>query len=149
MWVPSSLLNFYGWRPLPHKPAPPPCIRRLGVGSGAMAKKGILTRDPATIPIDTSSSPGRPNGSKVTLTNWKRVANTPFEISSDGPVQAVHWRDYVVLFDVRRTKMYLYHHRCRIWSGIYTCSHDLSNMGWCSISLETRPLPPQRLILSG
>ena len=85
------------------------------VGYGAMA-----------IPTGTSSFPGRPSGSKVTLTNWKRVAITPFEIPADGPAQAVHWRDYVVLFDVRKKEMYLYHHRCGIWSAASTFSDDLS-----------------------
>ena len=87
------------------------------VGYGAMA-----------IPTGTSSFPGRPSGSKVTLTNWKRVAITPFEIPADGPAQAVHWRDYVVLFDVRKKEMYLYHHRCGIWSAASTFSDDLSKL---------------------
>ena len=100
----------------------------------------------ATIPTGTSSSPGRPSGSKVTLTNWKRVANIPFEISADGPVQAVHWGDYVALFDAQVKEMYLYHHKCRMWSAAYTYSDDLRNMEWSSMPVAV--LKTDLLLLS-
>ena len=112
-----------------------------------MAKK--VTRDPAAahaIPTGTSSTP---SGSKVTLTNWKRVAITPFEIPADGPVQAVHWRDYVVLFDVRKKEMYLYHHRCGIWSAASTFSDDLSNASvFVGCSMPVAVLKQDLLLLS-
>ena len=68
------------------------------------------------------------SATKVTLTNWKRVANCPFDIAADGSVQAVHWCDYVVLFDFKEREMFLYHHKWGMWSSVNT-SNDLSGVG--------------------
>ena len=42
-------------------------------------------------------APSPRKSTKVTLMNWKRVANVPGSI--DGLVQAVQWRDYIVFLD--------------------------------------------------
>lgn len=77
------------------------------------------------------------------------MAITPFEIPADVPVQAVHWRDYVVLFDVRKKEMYLYHHRCGIWSAASTFSDDLSNASvFVGCSMPVAVLKQDLLLLS-
>ena len=76
----------------------------------------------AAIEIEETS---QQQASKVTLTNWKRVANIPFQV--DGAVQAVSWCDYIVFLD-KKKEMYLYHHKWGIWSAINTKSlHNIAD----------------------
>ena len=55
---------------------------------------------------------------KVTLTNWKRLANTAFQF--DTQAQAFFWRDYVVVFvyNCAPGALHIYHLRQDIWSQI-------------------------------
>jgi hypothetical protein len=109
-----------------------------------MAQKGLLVTRAAAI-----TTPEDPRKLKVTLTNWKRVANSPFEIPAGGPVQAVHWGDYIVLFDVRKKEMHLYHHKCGMWSAVYTCSNDLRNASvFVGCSMPVAVLKQDLLLLS-
>ena len=100
-----------------------------------------------TITSSEQPSSAGTGGGKVTLTNWKRVANSPFNIASDRPVQAVHWCDYVVLFDVREKEMYLYHHRCGIWSAVYNSFDDLRQVSTSMGCLMPVAVLKQDLIL--
>ena len=64
----------------------------------------------------------------VTLTNWKRLANTTVVFTADA--QAVVWKDYIVVLDGIAETLHFYHLKHRLWStvsaNIPSYSEDLS-----------------------
>ena len=60
-------------------------------------------------------------GSKVTLTNWKRLTNVPANVNFSGVVQpGVHWREYLVFLDHGNKQLYLYHIKIGVWSALFS-----------------------------
>ena len=61
------------------------------------------------------------HGSKVTLTNWKRLTNVPANVNLSGVVQpGVHWREYLVFLDHGNKQLYLYHIKIGVWSALFS-----------------------------